>query len=514
MRELYYNSRTERQPMPSPGSTPLTSAAIAFPTAKTVATRLWKPAVLTIYCAILAVIAFHHEPWFDEAQAWLLARDASVPDLWLRYLGYEGSPGLWHLLLMAPAKLGCPYWTMRLLAALSSTAAVAMILWLSPFPPVIRAVIPFTYFLLYQYAVVARSYALLAPLLFAIAWFLPRSRSKPWALVAFLVLLANVSVHGTLAAMGILAAYLVELWRHPESRPPGLSRRLIVSCAVFLLAVIAVGIELWPGSKTPFVQGLISNITLISQFREHLLSGTHQVAEAFSARPWAAAVPLGLSLLWLVTNGKALYFVLPAGLVLAFSSFVYAAPWHAGILYLLWLFGMWVASDRNPRNLPRYVWLAWVMVLGMHVYWAASASLRDIEAPYSGAKALAEDIAPDVAAGKRIVGKGYFLTAVQPYFPRNVLLNYHGGSGSAFWLATPANESDLNDVSPAGLVSQNPDLILVSLWSMSRDEQDQLIRSLSDSGYSFIRKFPGQTVWKAGLLTGDDYLVARKRVDP
>src|SRR5271163_4633845 len=135
----------------------LTSTPRAFLTAGAGASAL-KPIVLIAYCAILAIISYHHEPWFDEAQAWLLARDASVPDLFIHYLRAEGTPGLWHLLLMVPAKLGLPYRTMHLLAALFTTAAVAMILWLGPFPLAIRAVIPFTYFLAYQYSVVARSY--------------------------------------------------------------------------------------------------------------------------------------------------------------------------------------------------------------------------------------------------------------------------------------------------------------------------------------------------------------------
>jgi hypothetical protein len=91
-------------------------------------------------------------------------------------------------------EVGMPYRTIHLLAALLTAAAVAMILWLGPFPLAIRSVIPFSYFRLYQYSVVARGYALLAPLLFAIPWFLPRARSRPWILAALLILLANVSI--------------------------------------------------------------------------------------------------------------------------------------------------------------------------------------------------------------------------------------------------------------------------------------------------------------------------------
>lgn len=489
----------------------MTSVTRVSPTAENVATAIWKPVVLTAYCAILAVTAYHHEPWFDEAQAWLLARDASLPDLLLKYLHREGTPGLWHLLLMAPAKLGFPYWTMHLLAALFSIAAAAMILWLSPFPPAIRIAIPFTYFLLYQYAVVARSYALIAPLLFAIAWFIPKAQSKPWILIVLLIALANVSIHGTLAAVGILLAYLIDVWKSPERSEAPLSRQFLIWCGVFPLVLATVAFEVWPASNNPFSRDVVHNMTQASQFRAHLDQGLYQITEAFSFKLRIALVPLALCLFWMTRNRTALYFLLPAGLVLAFSSVAYASPWHAGILFLLWLFAMWIANRRNPGTLPLYVWLAWTIVLGAHIYWATRASVLDIDAPYSGSKALAVNIAPDVAAGKRIAGKGYYLIAAQPYFRNNILMNYYGGHSPAFWYPTRANE--LAD-SLASLASQHPDLIIISLRNVEPSKHDQLVRALSDSGYADIQEFPGETIWKAGILANDSYLVARKKVDP
>ena len=489
----------------------LTPATRVSPTAERIIAAIWKPVVLAAYCAIVAVLASHHEPWFDEAQAWLLARDVTGPDSFFRQLHYEGTPGLWHLLLMVPAKLGMPYETMRLLTAVSSAAAVAMVLWLSPFPPAIRVAIPFTYFLLYQYAVVARSYALLAPLLFAIAWFLPKARSKPWILFALLIALANVSVHATLAAVGILLAYLINIRTDPESSEAPLSRELLIWCGVTVLVLAAVAFEVWPRSSDTFAAQVAHNITQPSRFNAHLDRGIYQLTEAFSFKLRLALIPLALSLFWMTRNRVALYFVLPAGLVLAFSSVVYASPWHAGILFLLWLFAMWIAGGRHPRTTPLYVWLAWVIVLGSHIYWAASAGLRDFNAPYSGSMALAENIAPDVAAGKRIAGVGYFLTAAQPYFPKNILMNYHGGQSPAFWF--PYRSDTLTD-SPASLASQHPDLIVVALGRMRQSRRGQLIRELSESGYTEIREFPGEIIWKSGSLGSDSFLAARKKVNP
>src|SRR5271170_2704698 len=61
------------------------------------------------YALLVALTIHFHEPWADEAQSWLLARDASLADLWGRLLHYEGTPGLWQTLLHALIRLGLPY---------------------------------------------------------------------------------------------------------------------------------------------------------------------------------------------------------------------------------------------------------------------------------------------------------------------------------------------------------------------------------------------------------------------
>src|SRR4051812_40575150 len=66
----------------------------------------WAPA-LAAWCALVAWVLPLHEPWFDEAQAWLIARDATLWEI-LGRMSYEGSPPLWHLLLAPLAKAGAP----------------------------------------------------------------------------------------------------------------------------------------------------------------------------------------------------------------------------------------------------------------------------------------------------------------------------------------------------------------------------------------------------------------------
>jgi hypothetical protein len=115
------------------------------------------------YAALVAFTIHYHEPWADEAQSWLLSRDASLAQLWGHLLHYEGTPGLWQTLLHALIRLGLTYSAYGFVSASLGLAAIVILLRYAPLPLFIRILLPFTYFLCYQYAIIARSYALIAP---------------------------------------------------------------------------------------------------------------------------------------------------------------------------------------------------------------------------------------------------------------------------------------------------------------------------------------------------------------
>ena len=64
---------------------------------------------LIIYLLGVCTVSFFHEPWFDEAQAWAIARSGSLKEILFEIPHYEGHPPLWHLILVPFAKLGAPY---------------------------------------------------------------------------------------------------------------------------------------------------------------------------------------------------------------------------------------------------------------------------------------------------------------------------------------------------------------------------------------------------------------------
>jgi len=70
----------------------------------------------------------------------------------------------------------------------------------------LRALLPFTFWLAYQNAVVARSYVLFTPFAFAAAALLRSPVRRPLAVAAVLGLMANISLHGFVASVGFATA--------------------------------------------------------------------------------------------------------------------------------------------------------------------------------------------------------------------------------------------------------------------------------------------------------------------
>ncbi len=121
-----------------------------------------------LFLVLLSAAVMHHEMWRDEIQAWLLARGAATPWDLLVNMKYEGHPGLWHLLIWIPAHLWADPAGMQISHILIASASVFLLLRFAPFPCIVRILTACGYYFCYEWAVIARNYAISALLLFAV----------------------------------------------------------------------------------------------------------------------------------------------------------------------------------------------------------------------------------------------------------------------------------------------------------------------------------------------------------
>ena len=169
-------------------------------------------AVLCFYIVALSAMMCFHEPWYDEAQAWLIARDGSWSEILFEIPHYEGHPPFWYVVLAVFSKVGADFdLTLKLLTLALNTVAVALLLFKMPFPSTVRLLLPFTYFLFYQHGVICRPYSILLIgfLLAAILW--QQKNEKPFRFCLALMLMCASSAYGIIFAGGITLAWLWEL---------------------------------------------------------------------------------------------------------------------------------------------------------------------------------------------------------------------------------------------------------------------------------------------------------------
>jgi hypothetical protein len=457
------------------------------------------------YALLVALTIHFHEPWADEAQSWLLGRDASLADLWGRLLHYEGTPGLWQTLLHALIRLGLPYQAYGFVSGVLGLTAVYLLLRYAPLPVFIRILLPFTYYLCYQYAVIARSYALVAPLLFAIAATYTQARRKPALTTALLCLLAGVSVHGFLVSGCIWAAIygpVVFQWGRLEtSERWKLAISGLIYCCILLFFMVCA----WPAKDVAFAEHRgLANLYFFPDVT------TTSFAGGFAGY-WVLSLALiALSVPFLWRGGGWLVFLLASAAFCLFGTIVYSQAWHLGILFLVWLFAIWISAYKTPITGP--VIVALLTAIGFQCYWTAAAIRYDWSHAYSGSLAAAQYLrqnpGPSSPPGG-LYAVGYSSTALQPYFSANMYSNFHGGARPAYWDWSKQNTA--ND--PAALfASSRRDQVLVGY---TETRQEKLWADLLDLlGYGLTRHFDGATFWQTGVFERESFDLYRKISNP
>ena len=163
-----------------------------------------------LFLAVGAFTASHHEMWRDEIQAWLLARDSTSIFNLFAHLKYEGHPGLWHLCLMPLSRIAHSPVMMQMLHLLITGVTVYLFVRYAPFNWFQKLLFCFGYLVLYEYAIVARNYAL-GLLLITVFCVLFKERYKRFIWVGcVLFLLAHTSVHALIVTIGIGIALCCE----------------------------------------------------------------------------------------------------------------------------------------------------------------------------------------------------------------------------------------------------------------------------------------------------------------
>ena len=324
-------------------------------------------AALGLFIATLIWIVSFHEPGFNEIQAWAIAKTATFKQIVFEFPHWEGHPPLWFLLLAIPAKLGISVeWGMKTVACLISMISAGLIIFKAPFPKWARFLLPFTYFLFFEYSVLSRPYGIIVLALVLACLSFPRKDQNPWPFALSLTLLALTHAFGLLAAFGLTCAWLVDIKQHKTWKQffsQIFNFTLFVPLFILLSAAVFTLFCIWPRpdtaamalkSTTPIWQQLLCVFlvfpadTLGSSF----IASSQLIKQmSFTPLQLICGSITGL-LIWgviaLFYAKKAIKYVVLAYIPVALFSMCYFGLHHLGIIFMIFVFGAWISTRSGP----------------------------------------------------------------------------------------------------------------------------------------------------------------------
>ena len=359
--------------------------------------------ILGIYTVVSFLLVFVHEPWRDEAQFWLLARDASLPEI-LGNISKEGIPPLWQLLLKPFAMLGLPYYpTISIISFVLVAAAAWIFVKKAPFSRYAKYILLVSPVFIYCYATVSRSYSLMPIIFVLLAILYPKRLQRPvlYGLLIALLFEVHVILWGMVAALAI--EYLISLISAYKKDRNGKQAARSLTAAIPLL-VVALHYLLWfsAGARASVA---VSDFTLqvgLSELLHEMFLGIGSVfGNTLAGREFVGVylmlILLAFSAVSIHRDRRWRKFALIAGVSILFEGliggFVYPDGNFRSIsIFLILLFVVWLAKSDDVSLEIRFLnsrtsWVAFICVytfFGMLT--VMPLVLDDIRQPFSDSK--------------------------------------------------------------------------------------------------------------------------------
>lgn len=361
------------------------------------------------YLAVLGFTMYHHEPWRDEWQAWLIVKNSDSIGSLFQKLGYEGHPSFWYLLLWIVQLFTNKIAGMQLLHFIIAAATALVWLRYAPFNKLQKALFLFGYFPLYEYGVISRNYGVSLLLLFLFLLAFTKNRSN-YFLQAFLLCLLMQTNLIAFIVSGVLALSVAfNMFQSWKTTSVSLAR-CITAALILTIGVWLCAFTVWPPGDIQ-ITGWRSDISFrgiggVLKFIWQVMFPIPQAQMHFWNTNFIESSWLMLSLSVLVFTSLVLLFVRNRQVLLIFLGgslailcFMYLKYLlfirHSGHIYLLFITCLWLF---NTYSVNKPVGSSWIYrnrnilittILCCHVLAGLMACYIDWKQPFTGAKAAA-----------------------------------------------------------------------------------------------------------------------------
>lgn len=423
----------------------------------------------------------NHEPWADEAQSWLIARDNNnLIDL-LKAVKYEGTLPTWHLINKAFQLAGLDYDHMFVIPLVFSAIGV-ILLFFTDAPLWSKIMLPFSFFVVYQNSVVARQYAMVFPAMMLIVIFYRKRFDVPVRYHLALFLLAITSSFGVVISCSfMLWDFIIMLKKRFEG--PAYKKYLLPFFGTGIVILVMSYLSLPPDDCST----ALNKYSLVKNVTNALLFNIENTALRY--------IFLALMLALFVYYFRRVLIqalVMTAPLII-FMAVVYQREWHMTYLFFLLVSLLMIFRDdfkktERPFEKPANV-LANIMVIMLLAVQCAAGVYSvyyEHQHAYSPAKEIAEFVRPYAGEGAVIDREGFYAIALSPYYDQPLYTNDTCGKAYFIWSYNVPNDK---------LTKEYPD-VFVTFRYYEKFGQD----------YD-VYKFDSHMIFKFGELETEPYIV-------
>lgn len=477
--------------------------------------KILNAVIVLIFLVLTLYVGYYHEPWADEAQSWLIARDATVSEIIFKIARYEGTPSLWHLTLKIFIMFGFQYEYFYLISILFSVIGVWIIVYKLKIPNIFKIMLPFTYFIFYEYTIKARSYCLLLPVLAGIAWIYENRKTKVFLYNFLLGILATICLHGAIIS-GIL--YLFEVFDVIKKVKENGN---IIECKKEIISIILLTILYFCiiGSVYPppdiYVNVTIANINAKSIFRT-ILYCIVKILEAFilGFNAWMICIlPALIFLIYIFVcilkgnKNKKIFLTLFISIAL-FICLIRITNHHLGLITYTFLFALYLVKNNIKEKNKKILNILLTFIFIVQIIWACNSIKTEVNYTYSASKAVAEYLQKLNYKDLDIYATGYYSTSILPYFENNIFDNDRGGKTYYLW---SRNNLDWHRASSKEYIypentGKEPDIIIMH-DNYSGDGYMTLMNKIRDEKKYKETHFNGNAIFKGNIIkykTADD----------
>jgi len=361
--------------------------------------------IIVIYSIITLLVLLRHEPWRDEAQPWLLAKNANLFNLFFHEVRCQRHPFLWYLTLLPFARLGLPYITLSIVHWIIAISVSSIFIFKSHFSRITKYSFLFSYFMFHEYVILARHYALSILILFIIASFYSQRLKRPLFFGILVFLLFNSTFFFFGLAFSIMLLFLWENIKENKINKHSISA-LVIMCVGGIISFLT-------GAMLPKTHNQYGLITFEPSFDNVLSFLSRPFFIVYWDVPLKVAVLFGIIVFLLfflssVKKPKIFFLSIMSTLgPLYILAFRHAGSLrHYGLSIIIILFCLWISKEYKECDFKNFklanifptkkIRMACIVLITISmlvsIKYAIWASKMEWRLMFSGAKATANAI--------------------------------------------------------------------------------------------------------------------------